>query len=70
MSLLNKVALITGSTSGIGLGIARSLAKNGCNIVLNGFGSPGEISNLVNTMNDEYLVNISYDGADLSKVNE
>ena len=66
MSLLNKVALITGSTSGIGLGIAKTLAK----IVLNGFGSPGEISNLVNSMNDEYGVDVSYDAADLTKVNE
>jgi 3-hydroxybutyrate dehydrogenase len=37
MNLIGKTALITGSLSGIGLGIARSLAKNGANIVLNGF---------------------------------
>lgn len=36
--LREKVALVTGSTSGIGLGIAIALAKRGCNIVLNGFG--------------------------------
>lgn len=70
MSLLNKVALVTGSTSGIGLGIARTLAKNGAHIILNGFGNASEISNLVNTMNDEFNVDISYDSADLMKVNE
>ena len=36
--LNGKTALITGSTSGIGLGIARALAGQGCNIVMNGFG--------------------------------
>ena len=36
--LANKTALITGSTSGIGLGIAKALARQGANIVLNGFG--------------------------------
>ena len=36
--LKNKTALITGSTSGIGLGIAKALAQQGANIVLNGFG--------------------------------
>ena len=39
--LKGKIALITGSTSGIGLGIAEALAAKGCNIVLNGFGEMG-----------------------------
>ena len=43
----NKVALVTGSTSGIGLGIAHHLAKNGCNIILTGLGEQGVIDNLV-----------------------
>jgi NAD(P)-dependent dehydrogenase (short-subunit alcohol dehydrogenase family) len=41
--LSGKTAIVTGSTSGIGLGIARSLARAGMNIVLNGFGTPDEI---------------------------
>jgi len=41
MNLPNKVALVTGSTSGIGLGIARALAAAGANVMLNGFGTRG-----------------------------
>ena len=41
-----KAALVTGSTSGIGLGMAETLAKKGCNIMLNGFGDTGEITRL------------------------
>jgi 3-hydroxybutyrate dehydrogenase len=44
--LRGKVALITGSTSGIGLGIARALAAEGVNIVLNGFGDPKQIEGI------------------------
>ena len=42
--LKGKPALVTGSTSGIGLGIARALAREGANIVINGFGTPDAIS--------------------------
>ena len=42
-SLKNKVAFITGSTSGIGLGLAQSLAAEGADIMRNGFGDPAEI---------------------------
>ena len=38
-----KAAVVTGSTSGIGLGIARALARDGTNVMLNGFGDAGEI---------------------------
>jgi 3-hydroxybutyrate dehydrogenase len=43
LSLKGKVALVTGSTSGIGFGIAQELARHGCEIALNGFGREQEI---------------------------
>lgn len=43
---MGKTALVTGSLSGIGLGIARSLSAAGCNIVLNGFATENEIQEL------------------------
>ena len=46
----NKVAFITGSTSGIGLGIAHALAKRKCNIVLNGFGDVHLIESIKNEL--------------------
>ena len=64
-----KVAVITGSTSGIGYGIARVLAGKGCNIMLNGFGQPSEIDKVRNAISD-LKVKVAYSGADMSKPNE
>jgi len=44
MSLIGKTAIVTGSTSGIGLGIARALAQAGCNIIVNGLGSEQDVA--------------------------
>ena len=46
MILEGKVALVTGSTSGIGLAIARALGAEGAKLMINGFGEPGEIERL------------------------
>ena len=67
MALKGKVAVVTGSTSGIGLGIARALAAEGTHIMLNGFGDAGEIEKLRADLAKEFSVKVSYDGADLSK---
>ena len=60
-------ALVTGSTSGIGLGIATALAAKGVNVVLNGFGDAGEIEKLRAKLAADHGVKVRYDGADLSK---
>jgi 3-hydroxybutyrate dehydrogenase len=65
-SLKDKVSLITGSTSGIGLGIARALAGAGSAIVLNGFGKPQEIEAVRDGVAKEYGVRVAYSGADMS----
>ena len=62
-----KTALITGSTSGIGLGIAREFAARGANIVLNGFGDAGEIARLRHEIAETNDVNAMVDGADMSR---
>jgi 3-hydroxybutyrate dehydrogenase len=65
--LKGRTALVTGSTSGIGLGIAEALAKGGANIILNGFGDKAEIASLRARLADSYRVTVTYDGADMSK---
>jgi 3-hydroxybutyrate dehydrogenase len=65
--LKGKTALVTGSTSGIGLGIAEVLAKEGANIVLNGFGRADEIEALRAKLAAGHKVTVRYDGADMSK---
>jgi 3-hydroxybutyrate dehydrogenase len=65
--LKGKNAVVTGSTSGIGLGIAEGFAKEGINLVLNGFGDAGEIETLRAGLASKYGVKVLYDGADMSK---
>lgn len=65
--LKGKTALVTGSTSGIGLGIARKLAAEGAHLVLNGFGDAAEIKKLRVSLAEEFRVSVVYDDADMSK---
>jgi 3-hydroxybutyrate dehydrogenase len=64
---IGKTALVTGSTSGIGLGIARTLAAQGANVVLNGFGDKQEIERLRRELADLHDVQVRYDSADMSR---
>jgi 3-hydroxybutyrate dehydrogenase len=65
-SLKDKVSLVTGSTSGIGLGIARALAGAGSDVVLNGFGKPEEIEAVRDGVAKDFGVRVGYSGADMS----
>jgi 3-hydroxybutyrate dehydrogenase len=67
MLLQGKSAVITGSTSGIGLGIARALAGQGADILLNGFGPATEIGELQKYLAKTYSVRVSYSNADMSE---
>ena len=67
MSLKVKVALVTGSTSGIGQGIAESLAAEGVAVMLNGFGDAAAIEALRASTADKFHVKVGYSGADISK---
>ncbi len=64
--LKGKAAVVTGSTSGIGWGIARALAAEGANVVLNGFGDAAAIEELRVGLAKEFGVEVLYDGADLA----
>jgi 3-hydroxybutyrate dehydrogenase len=68
--LTGRTALVTGSTSGIGLGIARALAAQGCNVMLNGFGERTAIEALVRELETTYGVRIMHHGANLIHPNE
>lgn len=65
--LHGKTAIITGSTSGIGLGIAQALATQGCGIMLNGFGDPSAIEKTRTSLELAHGVRVAYDGSDLTK---
>ncbi len=65
--LAGRAAIVTGSTSGIGLGIARALAARGAKVMLNGFGDPGEIESVRAGLEAENGAEVRYDGADMSR---
>jgi 3-hydroxybutyrate dehydrogenase len=67
MSLRGKTAIVTGSTSGIGLGIAQALAEQGADILLNGFGPANEIADLQKSLAQCNNVRVAYSDADMSK---
>jgi 3-hydroxybutyrate dehydrogenase len=65
--LAGRVALVTGSTSGIGLGIARAFAAAGAHLVLNGLGDRGKIDQIQAEITDGYGVRVEYSSADMSQ---
>ena len=65
-----KSAVITGSTSGIGLGLARAFAEKGANIMLNGLGEPAEIESIRKGLQDDLGVRVSYSPANMRDPDE
>ena len=65
--LKGKIAIVTGSTSGIGLGIARAFAAEGVDLMLNGFGDAAAIEEIRAGLARDFGVRVLYDGADMSK---
>ena len=70
MKLKGKTVIVTGSTSGIGLGLARGFAESGANVVLNGFGDAKEIEKTRAELAALGGGTVIYDGADMSKPEE
>ena len=70
MTLTSKTAVVTGSTSGIGHAIALAFAKEGANVVLNGFGDAGEIEKIRAGIESEFGVKAIYSPADMTKPQE
>lgn len=68
--LAGKSAIVTGSTSGIGLGIARALAEAGANVVLNGLGDMDEVKRTRVMLEQSTGVSVAFDGANLMDANE
>jgi len=65
--LKGKSVIVTGSTSGIGLGIARAFAAQGCNVMLNGFGDAVQIEKLRAGLAAEHKVTVLYSSADMAR---
>jgi len=70
MSLTGKTAVVTGSTSGIGLGIARALAEQGADVVINSFTDSEEDHGIAKGIADEFGVTARYVQADMSKADQ
>ena len=68
--LKNKSAVVTGSTSGIGLGLAQALARAGINVMLNGFGLAATIEKIRRELAEETGVRVLHHGADVSQPEE
>lgn len=68
--LKGKTAIVTGSTSGIGLGIARTLAESGCHILLNGFGDAADIEKERAGIEKDFGVKARYSAADMSNADQ
>jgi len=68
--LKGKVAVVTGSTSGIGLAYARAFADAGANIVLNGMGAPDDVEKERSATENDFGVKAVYSPADMAKPNE
>ena len=69
-SLSGKSAIVTGSTSGIGLGIAERLAAAGARVLLNGFGDPTEIEAIRSRLAERSGVDVDYCYADLTDIDQ
>ena len=66
LTLKGRVAVVTGSTSGIGLGVAQTLAGHGAAVMLNGFGSPSAIAGVIADLSREHRVPVAHSAADMS----
>ena len=66
-NLKGKTAVVTGSTSGIGLAYARAFASAGANVVINGFGAPADIEKERSAIETDYKVKAAYSPADMTK---
>ena len=65
--LAGKTAIVTGSTSGIGLGIARAFAAAGMNVMMNGLGNGREIDDTRRSLETEFGIAAAYSDADMSR---